>query len=279
MGKYEKIQDLLEVSGLLTASLHSRTVFPVRFGTLAATPATTINELQKKLHAIELIGNGVLQELGEHLAKKDSAKRTVAAPPTEEDGMFERFFEKAKGKGWRIQEVRRNEQHDVDDPFGEGCYLLNNLSVPYHDLLADDVEVGLTPFPIVLLEAYRLPDTVFRECATVTPLHKVLGTYVVLQNVMLMGVHRDLIHVADGKKSKVDTGRFRYLLPYLRRNFPGADAILDRSLPSGPARFARYHYYTPLLPLSLVHKPDFSLGRWCFLTTRNGERKRANPEK
>jgi hypothetical protein len=193
--------------------------------------------------------------------------------------MLERFFERAKGKGWRIQEARKSLTHpEVDDPFGEGCYLLNDISVPYQKLLDDEVAVGLAPFPIVLLEAYRLPATVMRECARVTPLHKVFGHYVVLQQVHLMGVHRDLIQVADGKKSKVDTGRFRHLLPYLRRNFPGADAILDRSLPSGPARFARYHYYTPLLPRTLVGDSDFSLGKWCLLTTRNGVRQRDNSE-
>lgn len=274
VGKHQKFMSLMEVTGLLVDSFHSRTLFPARFGVVSTPPLTALLE---RVHIVELLGKGLLQELGAQLAKKEAPR--APAPPTEEDGMFEKFFEKAKGRGWRIQEAQRDEQYaDADDPFGEGCQLLNNLTAPYQNLLADDVEVGLTSFSIVLLEAYRLPNTVFRECARLTPLHKVLGTYVVLQDVMLMGIHRDLIQIMDGKKSRIDTGRFRYLLPYLRRNIPGADDILNISLPSGPTRFARYHYYTPLLPLSLVKLPDFSLGKWCFLTSRNGEQQRANSE-
>lgn len=274
MGKHPQLLELLETTGLLTDSLRSRTLFPARFG---APSTDMLQALQKRVRTVETLGQGLLRELGEHLSRKErrASSAAQAAPPRESDGMLEKFFERAKGKGWRIQEVRKSQTAEVDDPFGEGCYLLNDISVPYQNLLDNDVEVGLTPFPIVLLEAYRLSDTVFRECERVTPLHKVFGHYVVLQQVMLMGVHRDLIQIADGKKgSKIDTGRFRHLLPYLRRNFPGADDILDRSLPSGPARFARYHYYTPLLPRTVVRNSDFSLGKWCFLTTtttRNGE--------
>lgn len=269
VGKHQKFMNLMEVTGLLVDSFHSRTLFPARFGS-ALVLAPTLAALLERVHTVDIIGKGLLQELGEQLAKKEAYR--APAPPTEEDGMYEKFFEKVKGKGWRIQEARRNELLDVDDPFGEGCRLLNTLTAPSKSLLPDDVEVGLTPCSIVLLEAYRLSNTVFRECARLTPIHKVLGTYVILQDVMLMGIHQDLIQIMDGKKSRIDTGRFRYLIPYLRRNSPGADAILNTSLPSGPTRFAQYHYYIPLLPLSLVSQPDFNLGKWCLLTTRkNGE--------
>ena len=267
VGKHQKFLNLMEVTRLLVDSFYSHTLFPTRFGS-----APTLAALLERVRTVDIIGKGLLQELGAQLAKKEAPR--APAPPTEEDGMYEKFFEKAKGKGWRIQEAQRDDQLDVDDPFGEGCHLLNSLTAPYRSLLADDVEVGLTPCSIVLMEAYRLPNTVFRECARLTPLHRVLGTYVVLQDVMLMGIHQDLIQIMDGKKSRIDTGRFHHLIPYLRRNSPGADAILNTSLPSGPTRFARYHYYTPLLPLSLVRKPDFNLGKWCLLTTttrKNGE--------
>jgi len=92
-----------------------------------------------------------------------------------------------------------------------------------------------------------------------------------LQEVPVMGVRRDLLQTVTEGKTTLDPFRFRSLLPYVKRNHPEYE--LSKAFPSGPARFARYHYYTPLLPISLTKNSDFHLGNWNFLVSRklNGQ--------
>lgn len=264
---------VLKGANALSSSLSSKINFPSRFRPRAATLSKGNLSLLERAKNIKASILDILRIVGEMLAVKTTPTTEKEAEP--ESSLLEEFFVKAeRDKGWKIQRGGQPKEKETSlgdvsiDPFGVGCRIVSELSLPYDTLLSDEVEVGLVSFSILLLEAYRLPETVLRECSHMTPLHKVFGTYVILQNATLMGIHRDLMKIIKGGKERVDEERFRHLMPYLSKNYPETKEVLSRTFPSGPPRFARSHYYSPLLPRQLIKTPQFSLGNWSFLTDR-----------
>jgi hypothetical protein len=113
----------------------------------------------------------------------------------------------------------------------------------------------------------------------------VYGSYVAINGLYLMGIHRDLMMVSDleiqprvkgqppvagpcknygeavnGKR--LDIAKFGALLPVvLEANAPLAGA-LKNTVPIGTPVKAGKHYYLPLLPRFLTSLSSFSLGEW-----------------
>jgi hypothetical protein len=266
---------LLKDAGALSSAFSSKLTFPSKFRPRMAPRSKGVASLFERAKSVKVCIKEFLHVVGEMLAVKTAGPATKEAEP--ESSFLEEFFTKAENeKGWKIQRAPSPKEREESpygdeslDPFGVGCRIVEELSLPYDTLLAEEVEVGLVSFSILLLEAYRLPDTVLRECGQMAPLHKVFGTYVILQNATLMGIHRDLMKVIKEGKECVDAERFRHLMPYLSKNYPETTDVLSRTFPSGPTRYARSHYYSPLLPRQLIKTPQFSLGNWSFLADRN----------
>ncbi len=281
---------LLKEAAALSASLSSKLNFPSKFRRRSITTTTTnkragegstiiikkdSTSLLDRVKVIQTSIIDIFQTVEKMLATRTSGISFKSEKEVEpKNRLLEEFFTKAETNlGWKVQRgstsPKEKDTNLEGDPFSVGCCIVDELSLPYDTLLPNDVEVGLVSFSILLLEAYRLSKTVLRECGQMSPLHKVFGTYVILQNVTLMGIHRDLMRVIKGGKEVIDDERFRYLIPYLGRNYPETEKVLAQTFPSGPPRFARHHYYSPLLPLQLINAPRFSLGNWNFLADRN----------
>ena len=263
---------LLEEVSRLARTFTSKVTFPSRFHTRARNGSVAPMTLLNRTRLVREALLALLHVVGDMLAAR-SGQPTAPKENEPNPSLLEDFFAKAeKDKGWKIQRGPVPKEKDPaacgDDPFGIGCQIVSDLSLPYNMLLPDDVEVGLVSFSIILLEAYRLPQTVLRECGNMSPLHKIFGSYVVLQNVTLMGIHQDLMRVVGKGKEQIDESRFRNLIPYLSRNYPETTDVLAKTFPSGPTRYARRHYYSPLLPRQLINSHQFSLGNWSFLTNR-----------
>jgi len=268
--------EVLDSSVSLVSSLHSYLLFPVRGKTKRVVLVASLTNLSKRVR------NGIteiLNSISSLLVKKDKpTPKTHVAPPTPPppSSILVQFFSAAKDRGWKVQEPRFSfsiEEEEAEDPFFASCVLVKSLSQPYHTLLEEGVDLGVVSCNILLLDAYRLPATVISQCEDHHTLHKVFGTYVVLQNVPLIGVRRELLlrTFSDGK-TKLDSSKFQKLLPRVKEEHPEICASIANTFPTGPARFARNHYYSPLLPNSLAESRNFNLGIWNFLVSRREEK-------
>jgi hypothetical protein len=268
-----EFNEVLDSCTFLTQNFSSKLTFPSRFRTQKAQTFLCGGfGLLDRIKATRASIRVLLEVVGEILAARSGGQEGQISGE-KDASQLEDFFTKAeRDKGWKIQreDSSKTAQSTATqrDTFGIGCQVVKDLTLPYNTLLDDEIEVGLVSFSIILLEAYRLPETVLSTCGTIAPLHKVFGSYVVLQNATLMGIHQDLMQVIKEGKNKVDEERFRHLIPYLSKNYPDTQEVLARTFPSGPTKFARHHYYSPLLPRQLINTPRFSLGNWSFLTDR-----------
>jgi len=278
---------ILDIAGMLTSFLGSHLLFPARFGGRKPPGAPEEGDLfTARVQALREGLRELLQVVGDLLAARNNPSSVGAseAPKKEKETkptVLEEFFTKVEeSKGWKVQRVVASRKTpettfpDLDtDPFGLGCHIAHELSKPYTTLLPDEVEVGLVSFSIILLEAYRLPETVLSTCGSASPLHRVFGSYVILQDALLIGVHRDLMKVMKNGQGHLDERRFQQFIPYLSKSLPDRAHQLAQTFPSGPPRYARHHYYSPLLPRTLIKgASQFSLGNWSFLTEKRNAR-------
>lgn len=218
-------------------------------------------------------------------ATKPSRKqRQRSAEPVTEK--ISDFLLQVKHRGWKVAETQREEASNVPDALATSHAEVNRISGSHTSLLPDDSPLGLCCFPIVLVRETKLSDTV-RKALTSHKLEllTVYGSYVAINGLYLMGIHRDLMMVSDleiqprikgqaatpnpckkysdavdGKR--LDIAKFTALLPVLLEANTALAEPLRHTVPIGTPVKAGKHYYLPLLPRFLTSLSSFSLGEW-----------------
>jgi hypothetical protein len=183
------------------------------------------------------------------------------------------FFEKAQKRGWRVNEKQLVDQDvDVEDGDLEDSFaLIKKLSKPIGTLLGNDVLVGITQFPVISLNGNRPSESAIKQCvkdAIDYDFYLILGSYMIIDKMYLMGVHQSIMKVMDERKRTIlDTDKFAELHYYLATDQPQWAAILQKTYPVQPAKLEGPHYYCPLVPNALLRSGRHGIGDWAFLTT------------
>ena len=203
----------------------------------------------------------------------------VKPPPTrtlfdeDDDAALVPFLETAQKRGWRVTEKQvadTGEGQQVDVDLEDSFDLLWRLQKPRTSLLADDVIVGITQFPVISHSARRLPESIIRECLVPSlgyDFYLVLGDYMVIDKMCLLGIHTSIMKVQDERKRpKLDVEKFTELHPYLMAEEPEWAELLSQTHPIQPAKREGSHYYCPLIPTTILNKWGRGIGDWDFLS-------------
>jgi hypothetical protein len=288
----------------------------------------------------KLATNVVIEELS-HLEEasirfykrfKKLSTRTFAAPeaqpPTKQKNhssltgipasskFLKEFMETAKDKGWITdtdslpvvvdEEIK---EADIELPISEGFQtsstVLKQLEVGKDTLLPAAVPFGLVKVPIVIVQNGRSSDTFLLKLSKMDlgyKVHKVYDNYVAIDNMVLMGLHKQMVLVYDTGpvnnpkafwkalrkpkslfskkpkkeaedfkklKIKLDTSKFITLAPFLGSEYPDYADLLQKAGPVNPAIRVGNHYYCPLLPYSLGDARKLRINSWSPLFKTN----------
>lgn len=242
-----------------------------------------LNLIQKKLQWI--VGNAETARLSLIPYTKAAAIATlpknpkIVAPPTATRALFDDpdptplapFFEKAQQRGWRVKEKQLAEEtgEAVDEGLEDSFELIARLQKPTEGLLDDAVIVGVVQFPVISLNARRIPESIIQECIHPTlgyDFYLVLGDYIVIDKMCLLGIHHTIMRIQDeNKRPKLDIDKFVELHPFLVTEQPEWAHILNQTHPIQPAKREGSHYYCPLVPNAIAHKWGLGIGNWDFL--------------
>jgi hypothetical protein len=203
-----------------------------------------------------------------------------AAPPkrdTESSPELRQFLQHIQGRGWKVRhEVEETKKED--DLFVQSKRLMVENTISELDLLPSQEFVGVVKCPILVMGAVRLPNRIIQACENPEVgynIKQVFGRYWMISGMRLMGIHRDGMRIYDRgskKKTKLDTAKFRVLVPFLENQSPELAGILHHTRPVFPARLKSHHYYCPLMPLAVSQHDGFSLREWSLLTDQRGRR-------
>lgn len=253
-----------------------------------------LNKIAKiEMRADALLGTlaTTCEQLG-HFTKKDPtpAKEEVVREKKEERTLTEEerlieclnpeylepFLEMARDRGWRIHDKSKRsseEEFDDNDGFALSIELIQSIKQKPVQLLQEDQLIGIVEFPIVVVNKGSFPDRIIQTC--VDPdigysIYLVFGAYVVVKNMMMMGIHESIMKVYDEDdptgKPRLDTDKFAHLVPYLSSQEPIWAPTLEKLQPVQPIRPMGAHYYSPLMPRTVCDDWSGSLGDWAFLT-------------
>jgi len=182
------------------------------------------------------------------------------------------FLEKAQKRGWRVtdkQLVDASNSHDVDVDLEDSFNLLVRLRKPRASLLESSVIVGVAQFPVISYSARRLPESIIQECfhpALGYDFYLVLGDYMVIDKMCLLGIHQSIMKVQDERRRPtLDVDKFIELHSYMMSEEPEWADILRQTHPIQPARREGSHYYCPLVPTAIASKWGRGIGDWDFL--------------
>lgn len=210
-----------------------------------------------------------------------------------------KFLETAKDRGWKVQEIQKEEEKElpeVEEGFNASCSAVTTLCKHTNFLLADFTPTGIIRFPIIATQGMSaFTESIIREIIHAKlgyEVHLVFGSYVVISNTLLVGIHKDLIptfatkvHVGSNQnvrvlktpktiernasklKIRIDCEYFKALVPYLSREYQPYSDFLNSVGPVNPSQLVGNHYYSPLLPTTLGKTDEFSMGVWSLLTT------------
>jgi len=187
------------------------------------------------------------------------------------------FLEKAERRGWTVTKTMKNalKQAGVipmeDDPGLEASFeLLNDLQSYDCAFLSDDTEIGVSQLPIISYNMKRPPDSIIQKFLSPRigyDLYLIFGSYIVVDQMCLLGIHKDLVWTQDEKnKPQLDTDKFYSLYPSAANELQQWTGILRQTYPVQPARRAGNHYYCPLVPNAVLNSWSHGLGDWDFLT-------------
>lgn len=189
---------------------------------------------------------------------------------------LKQFLQHIKGRGWKVRQEEVKEKEQDTDLFAQSKRLMVEQSVPKTNLLPPQEFVGVVKCPIVVMGTARLPNRIIQACENPEVgynVEQVFGRYWLISGMRLMGIHRDAMHIYENgskKKTKLDTAKFRALVPFLENQSPEMAEILQHIRPVFPARLKSHHYYCPLMPMSVSTYDGFSLREWSLLTEQQG---------
>jgi len=201
---------------------------------------------------------------------------TTAAPRAlfnETPAALTPFLATAQKRGWRVTERQLTEQPEGEDSedLTSSVDLIKKLRRPLTQLLSEDTVVGVIQFPVITLGNKRPSDSSIRRCVTGTlgyDFYLILGSYMVIDKMCLIGIHQSIMRVVDDhKKPVLDTDKFAELQSYAASEQPEWAAILQQTFPVQPAKLGGSHYYCPLVPHTLLQTGRHGIGDWAFLTT------------
>ncbi len=283
--------------------------------------ATALKRLSKCRKRLQLVHRFLEQlkdalEVEEEPTAEEEFKEETPTLPGLKKPAVEEFIETAREKGWKIgaarleaaEELQRREASKiaipvVQDGFHRSCGVIDDLSQDRSGLLPPDETFGLIRFPIVIISQNgKFADTTILAINRMEigySFHKVYDNYIVVDGMVLMGIHKNLMRVYDASsvrkpktfwkkltqpkeftedpdqteaqktfeklKVKLDIAKFRALLPFMRNEFPEFEAVLDVTNPANPAKLFGDHYYAPLLPYggkSMAHLPKLTVESW-----------------
>jgi len=187
---------------------------------------------------------------------------------------MEPILEAFKEKGWKVPENQNVENGiaDVDTGLQLSNMLLKSIQKPSTELLPDNCLIGVIRFPSILRLMKRPRDLVIQKCLEPTTgynLYMVFGSYLVVDHAIAIGINRKLMRIYGEKgKVEIDVEKFDKLLPYVMNEFPDWRDSLSSLLPTLPIHASGKHYYSLMLPKSVVSANEIRIGDWQFVRQR-----------
>jgi hypothetical protein len=220
--------------------------------------------------------------LGEHRASvmlEQRARQADITKPRRVRALFDEpeiqistVLERFKEKGWKVELRQRDQevpQSDMD-AFDLSLSLLDRIKQPAAGLLPKTQKSGMLRFPVVLRVNSRLSDHLIKLCTSQEVgynLYVVFGGYVAIDNVVALGIRRDLVEVESKKNyPQLDFSRFLRFLPGTIEQYPEMSELFQELQPVHPTRLAQQHYYTLMLPRGTLGESRHAIGDWTFLT-------------
>lgn len=268
LGFRDAVRLALELSSKIHGSLEEMVVFSLPLSA------------RRRRRALESLRDDVVTLRG-YLEVAYNNIQVSAAPPKRDKNTspeLKQFLQNLQGRGWKVrQEVEETKEAEDDtDLFVQSKRLMVKNSISEASLLPSQEFVGVVKCPIVVMGAVRIPNRIIRACEDPEVgynIEQVFGRYWLISGMRLMGIHRDGMHIYDNgskKKTKLDTAKFRALVPFLENQSPELAEILQHTRPVFPARLKSHHYYCPLMPLAASQHGGFSLREWSLLTDTRG---------
>jgi len=153
---------------------------------------------------------------------------------------IDKFLEKMEGRGWKVSKKDDTEGHDFDG-FDRSIRHLRKVAINRDNLL-DDEDFGFIRAPVVLAHNKPIPETTLVDW-TQQPfgmdVHIVFGSYVVLNDIMFLGVRPELVTDEDNK------GRLRIRTHKFVDIANEVDADAGSHVVRRPNRIHN-HYYCPI---------------------------------
>lgn len=263
----DAIQQALDLSSKIYGSLEELSVFSLPIS------------VKRRRQVLEHLRDDIVTLHGHLEAAYNGIQITPTKPKHDNDASPElrQFLQHIQGRGWKVRQDDVEEKKEDDtDLFLQSKRLMTAQSVPETSLLPPQEFVGLVQCPIVIMGTTRLPNRIIRACESPDvgySVEQIFGRYWLISGMHLMGIHREGMHIYDNgskKKSKLDTAKFRALVPFLENQSPKLAEILHHTRPVFPARLKSHHYYCPLMPQSVSQYDGFSLKEWSLLTDKQG---------
>jgi hypothetical protein len=207
------------------------------------------------------------------------------------------FFDGARDKGWKVDDgieiVETPDELAFDEGFDTSCTTITSLKKSRDSLLDRALPVGMVRFPILVVRgSHSLNEGIIDRLVKSKlkyAVHQVFTGYLVLENVLLVGVRKDLVlaystqlNPATGEiegyirssdtrpvsktKVRIDHKKYKAFAPYLSREYYEFRKYLKAVGPVNPSLLYGNHYYTPLFPKSVASSERFQLGHWSLLT-------------
>lgn len=196
-------------------------------------------------------------------------------PPT--NPSLNAFLQKAEKRGWTVTKTMKKALKDAgvvpleDDPgLEESFELLNELQSCQGALLPDNAQMGVSQLAIISYNTKHPPESIikkFLDPGIGYDVYLVFGSYLVVNKMAMLGIHKDLMWVQDeDNKPQLDVDKFYNLHPLLANDLPQWANLLAQTYPVQPTRRAGNHYYCPLVPNAILNSWSHGLGDWDFLT-------------
>jgi hypothetical protein len=267
-GFRDAIRQALDLSSKIYGSLEELAVFSLPLS------------VKRRHRVLERLRDDVVTLRGYLEAAYNGIQVTPTKPQQDNDASPEmrQFLQHIQGRGWKVrQDEVEEKKEDGTDLFVQSKRLMAAQSVPEAYLLPPREFVGVVQCPIVVMGTTRLPNRIIQACEDPDvgySVEQIFGRYWLISGMYLIGINREGMHIYDNgskKKSKLDTAKFRALVPFLENQSPELAEILHHTRPVFPARLKSHHYYCPLMPLSVSQYDGFSLREWSLLTDKQGK--------
>jgi len=232
---------------------------------------------------LTILAHGQLIDVNKYIEKSVDTERLKDSPvenaytskyaePTKNDVSINSFVKQLRSKGWKITEEENKKDREVlfdeGDGFSLSSKLIQLVRKPSIEFLPQDQLLGMINFPVILQIRNKLTDTAIQICTDPIigySLYVVFGSYLVVEQMASIGIHRSIMKVQGDRGTIVDTDKFIGLLPYARKEFPAWSDKLNMLHPSQPAKLRGSHYYCPLVPRKLLGENQISIQDWSFL--------------